>query len=36
MKEIGGFFPVPCWLAAEKLKRLVAGARLARKELGVG
>ncbi|MFQ5897502.1 MAG: methionine synthase [Candidatus Methylomirabilia bacterium] len=30
-----GFFPVPRWLAAEKLKRLVAGARLARKELGI-
>src|SRR5262249_2868321 len=31
-----GFFPVPRWLAAEKLKRLVAGARLARRRLGVG
>ncbi|MBI4589112.1 MAG: methionine synthase [Candidatus Rokubacteria bacterium] len=31
-----GFFPVPRWLAAEKLKRLVTGTRLARKELGVG
>lgn len=30
-----GFFPVPRWLAAEKLKRLVAGTRLARKELGI-
>jgi 5-methyltetrahydropteroyltriglutamate--homocysteine methyltransferase len=28
-----GFFPVPRWVAAEKLKRLVAGARLARGEL---
>jgi 5-methyltetrahydropteroyltriglutamate--homocysteine methyltransferase len=31
-----GFFPVPRWVAAEKLKRLVAGARLARQQLGVG
>ncbi len=31
-----GFFPVPRWLAFEKLKRLVAGARLARERLGVG
>jgi 5-methyltetrahydropteroyltriglutamate--homocysteine methyltransferase len=31
-----GFFPVPRWVAAEKLKRLVAGARLARKQLGAG
>jgi 5-methyltetrahydropteroyltriglutamate--homocysteine methyltransferase len=31
-----GFFPVPRWLAAEKLKRLVAGAKLARRQLGVG
>jgi len=31
-----GFFPVPRWVAAEKLKRLVAGARLARRNLGVG
>ncbi|MEK6562281.1 MAG: methionine synthase, partial [Candidatus Binatota bacterium] len=30
-----GFFPVPRWLAAEKLKRLVAGTKLARKELGI-
>jgi 5-methyltetrahydropteroyltriglutamate--homocysteine methyltransferase len=30
-----GFFPVPRWLAVEKLKRLVAGTRLARKQLGV-
>lgn len=30
-----GFFPVPRWLAFEKLKRLAAGARLARKALGV-
>ena len=30
-----GFFPVPRWLAFEKLKRLVAGTRLARKRLGV-
>ncbi|MBI1846931.1 MAG: methionine synthase [Candidatus Rokubacteria bacterium] len=30
-----GFFPVPRWVAAEKLKRLVAGTRLARKRLGV-
>ena len=28
-----GFFPVPRWVAFEKLKRLVAGAQLARKEL---
>ncbi|MGH7321812.1 MAG: methionine synthase, partial [Candidatus Rokuibacteriota bacterium] len=31
-----GFFPVPRWVAAEKLKRLVAGARLVRKHLGLG
>jgi 5-methyltetrahydropteroyltriglutamate--homocysteine methyltransferase len=31
-----GFFPVPRWLAFEKLKRLVAGTKLARKHLGVG
>jgi 5-methyltetrahydropteroyltriglutamate--homocysteine methyltransferase len=31
-----GFFPVPRWLAAEKLKRLVAGTRLVRRELGIG
>ena len=31
-----GFFPVPRWLAFEKLKRLAAGAALARKQLGVG
>ncbi len=30
-----GFFPVPRWLCVEKLNRLVAGARLARKQLGV-
>jgi 5-methyltetrahydropteroyltriglutamate--homocysteine methyltransferase len=30
-----GFFPVPRWLAFEKLKRLVAGTRLARAQLGV-
>ncbi len=30
-----GFFPVPRWLAFEKLKRLVAGTQLARKQLGV-
>jgi 5-methyltetrahydropteroyltriglutamate--homocysteine methyltransferase len=30
-----GFCPVPRWLAFEKLKRLVAGARLARRRLGV-
>jgi 5-methyltetrahydropteroyltriglutamate--homocysteine methyltransferase len=30
-----GFFPVPRWVAAEKLKRLVAGTRLARQKLGV-
>jgi 5-methyltetrahydropteroyltriglutamate--homocysteine methyltransferase len=28
-----GFFPVPRWVAAEKLKRLAAGAALARKQL---
>jgi 5-methyltetrahydropteroyltriglutamate--homocysteine methyltransferase len=28
-----GFFPVPRWVAFEKLKRLVAGTRLARKQL---
>jgi 5-methyltetrahydropteroyltriglutamate--homocysteine methyltransferase len=30
-----GFFPVPRWVAFEKLKRLVAGTRVVRKELGV-
>ena len=30
-----GFFPVPRWVAVEKLRRLVAGARLARQQLGV-
>lgn len=30
-----GFFPVPRWLAFAKLKRLVAGTRLARQRLGV-
>lgn len=30
-----GFFPVPRWLAFEKLKRLAAGTRLARQRLGV-
>jgi 5-methyltetrahydropteroyltriglutamate--homocysteine methyltransferase len=30
-----GFFPVPRWLAAQKLERLVAGARLARRQLGL-
>jgi len=30
-----GFFPVPRWLAAEKLRRLVAGTQLARRQLGV-
>jgi 5-methyltetrahydropteroyltriglutamate--homocysteine methyltransferase len=30
-----GFFPVPRWVAAEKLKRLVAGTKLARQKLGV-
>jgi 5-methyltetrahydropteroyltriglutamate--homocysteine methyltransferase len=30
-----GFFPVPRWLAFEKLKRLVEGTRLARRRLGV-
>jgi 5-methyltetrahydropteroyltriglutamate--homocysteine methyltransferase len=30
-----GFFPVPRWVAFEKLKRLAAGARLARKRLGL-
>jgi 5-methyltetrahydropteroyltriglutamate--homocysteine methyltransferase len=29
-----GFFPVPRWVAAEKLKRLVAGVGLARREIG--
>lgn len=29
-----GFFPVPRWVCAEKLKRLVEGTRLVRKELG--
>src|SRR5437868_12165264 len=28
-----GFFPVPRWVAAEKLKRLVAGAKVVRAEL---
>lgn len=31
-----GFFPVPRWVAFEKLKRLAAGARLARRQLGLG
>jgi len=30
-----GFFPVPRWVASEKLKRLVAGTRLARRQLGL-
>ena len=30
-----GFFPVPRWVAFEKLKRLAAGTKLARKQLGV-
>ena len=30
-----GFFPVPRWVAFEKLKRLVAGTRLARRRLGL-
>ncbi len=30
-----GFFPVPRWVAFEKLKRLVAGTRLARQRLGL-
>jgi 5-methyltetrahydropteroyltriglutamate--homocysteine methyltransferase len=30
-----GFFPVPRWVAAEKLKRLVAGTKLFRTEIGV-
>jgi len=30
-----GFFPVPRWLAFEKLRRLVAGTQLARKQLGL-
>jgi 5-methyltetrahydropteroyltriglutamate--homocysteine methyltransferase len=30
-----GFFPVPRWLCAEKLKRLVAGTKIVRKELGI-
>ena len=29
-----GFFAVPRWMAAEKLKRLAAGAALARREIG--
>jgi 5-methyltetrahydropteroyltriglutamate--homocysteine methyltransferase len=29
-----GFFPVPRWVAAEKLKRLAAGAAVARREIG--
>jgi hypothetical protein len=29
-----GFFPVPRWVAAEKLKRLVAGTELAHTRLG--
>jgi len=28
-----GFFPVPRWLAFEKLRRLVAGVQIARQEL---
>jgi 5-methyltetrahydropteroyltriglutamate--homocysteine methyltransferase len=28
-----GFFPVPRWVAFEKLQRLVAGVRLVRREL---
>jgi 5-methyltetrahydropteroyltriglutamate--homocysteine methyltransferase len=28
-----GFFPMPRWVAFEKLRRLAAGARLARTEL---
>jgi 5-methyltetrahydropteroyltriglutamate--homocysteine methyltransferase len=28
-----GFFPVPRWLAFEKLKRLVAGVQIVRDEL---
>jgi 5-methyltetrahydropteroyltriglutamate--homocysteine methyltransferase len=30
-----GFFPVPRWLAFEKLKRLATGTQLARKQLGL-
>jgi 5-methyltetrahydropteroyltriglutamate--homocysteine methyltransferase len=30
-----GFFPVPRWVAFEKLKRLAAGTKLARQQLGV-
>src|SRR5207249_786500 len=30
-----GFFPVPRWVAFEKLKRLVAGTKLAREQLGL-
>jgi 5-methyltetrahydropteroyltriglutamate--homocysteine methyltransferase len=30
-----GFFPVPRWLAFEKLKRLAVGTQLARKQLGL-
>lgn len=30
-----GFFPVPRWLCLEKLKRLVAGTRVVRRELGL-
>ena len=30
-----GFFPVPRWVAFEKLKRLAAGTRLARQRLGL-
>ncbi len=30
-----GFFPVPRWVAFEKLKRLAAGTQLARRRLGV-
>jgi 5-methyltetrahydropteroyltriglutamate--homocysteine methyltransferase len=30
-----GFFPVPRWVAFEKLKRLAAGTQLARQRLGV-
>jgi len=30
-----GFLPVARWLAFEKLRRLVAGSQLARKQLGI-
>ncbi|PYN15226.1 MAG: methionine synthase, partial [Candidatus Rokuibacteriota bacterium] len=30
-----GFFAVPRWVAVEKLKRLVAGTKLARRNLGL-